>query len=55
MPAVLRIAGFVMAGAVAGFAFHRFVGCRTGTCAIWASPFLSTGYGALLGLLLARA
>ncbi|MCC6217385.1 MAG: hypothetical protein IT376_21180 [Polyangiaceae bacterium] len=54
MPALLKLAAFAVAGAAAGYAFHRFVGCRTGSCAIWASPVLSTGYGALLGLLLGR-
>ncbi|MBL9014352.1 MAG: hypothetical protein JNL83_09250 [Myxococcales bacterium] len=44
--------GFVAIGAVAGFAFHRLVGCRSGACVIWANPYAATGYGALLGLLL---
>jgi len=43
---------FTLIGAAAGFAFHRFVGCRTGTCAIWANPYAATIYGAVLGLML---
>lgn len=43
---------FVLIGAVAGYAFYRFVGCRSGACAIWANPYSSTLYGAVLGLLL---
>jgi hypothetical protein len=39
-------------GALAGYGFHRFVGCRSGACAIWANPILSTTYGALLGFLI---
>ena len=42
----------VLLGALAGFAFHRFVGCRSGTCAIWANPIASSLYGALLGALI---
>jgi len=51
----LHIILFVLVGAVAGFAFHRFVGCRTGTCAIWANPYAATIYGAVLGFLLSNA
>jgi hypothetical protein len=44
----------VVIGAGLGFGFHRFVGCRSGACPIWASPYASTIYGALLGFLLGR-
>jgi hypothetical protein len=39
-------------GAGAGFAYYFFVGCRTGTCPITANPFMSAGYGALIGLVI---
>jgi len=39
-------------GALAGYAFHRLVGCRSGACPIWANPIASTAYGAVLGLLI---
>jgi hypothetical protein len=51
---LLRTVLLVMGGAGLGFGFHRFVGCRTGACPIWASPFASTLYGALLGFLVSR-
>ena len=38
-------------GAAGGYAYYHFVGCVTGTCPITSSPYLSTAYGALLGLL----
>jgi hypothetical protein len=44
----------VVLGAGIGFGVHRLVGCRSGACPIWASPFVSTAYGALLGFLLSR-
>jgi hypothetical protein len=47
----LRLALFVIVGAGLGFAYHRFVGCRTGACAITANPYISTLYGAVMGYL----
>jgi hypothetical protein len=44
----------VVLGGVLGFALHRFVGCRTGACPIWANPYLSILSGAFLGFLLSR-
>ena len=36
-------------GLVAGYLYYRFVGCADGSCAIAASPVLSTLYGGFLG------
>jgi hypothetical protein len=52
-PMGLKVVLFVLGGAVAGFAYHRLVGCRSGTCAITANPYISTLYGAVMGFLLA--
>jgi len=51
---LVRIVFSVLLGGGVGFALHRFVGCRSGACPIWASPYASTIYGAVLGLLLSR-
>jgi hypothetical protein len=51
---MLRMALFVVVGAALGFAYYRLVGCRTGACPITSSPYISTLYGALMGLILAR-
>jgi hypothetical protein len=39
-------------GATAGYAYYYFIGCVSGTCPITSNPWMSTGYGALLGLML---
>ncbi|MEJ2051752.1 MAG: DUF6132 family protein, partial [Calditrichota bacterium] len=42
----------IVLGGLGGFAYYYFVGCATGTCPIQSNPFLMTGYGVLLGLVL---
>lgn len=50
----LYAALYVLGGGVIGYAYHRVVGCRSGVCPITANPWVATGYGALMGLMLAR-
>jgi hypothetical protein len=42
-----------MLGAAAGYAYYKFVGCRTGACPLTSNPWISTIYGAFVGGLLA--
>ena len=49
LPAILGIAG-----CLAGYAYYRFIGC-SGGCAITFSPYISTLYGGVIGLLLSVA
>jgi hypothetical protein len=46
---ILRTVLFVLGGAIAGFAYQRLVGCRTGTCLITSNPYSATIYGAVMG------
>lgn len=39
----------VVLGAAGGFAYYKFIGCKTGGCAITGNPWISTLYGALIG------
>jgi uncharacterized protein DUF6132 len=48
---LLRMVLFVLGGAAAGFVHQRFIGCRTGTCAITSNPYIATIYGAVMGYL----
>lgn len=47
----LRIIMGVVLGGVAGFAYYKFVGCSTGACPLTSNPWITTLYGAALGLL----
>ncbi|MFY8166457.1 MAG: DUF6132 family protein, partial [Sediminibacterium sp.] len=48
---ILGIIGIVI-GAIAGFAYWKFIGCNSGTCMITSKPLNSTLYGSLMGYLL---
>ena len=50
--AVLRVALGVIIGGALGFAYYKFIGCRTGACPITSNPWISTFYGALMGFLI---
>ncbi len=36
-------------GAIGGFAYYKFVGCKSGQCPITSSPYISTFYGSIIG------
>jgi len=42
----------IFLGGVAGFGYYYFIGCAAGTCPIQSNPYIMTGYGVLLGLVL---
>ena len=43
---------FILIGAAAGFAYYYYIGCKNG-CPIQSNPYISTLYGAALGLIFA--
>lgn len=45
----LRLILGIILGAVAGFAYYKFVGCSSGACPITSNPFISTIYGGIMG------
>jgi len=48
----LKLGVFAVLGALGGFAYYAFIGCANGTCPITSNPYISTGYGALIGTVL---
>jgi hypothetical protein len=46
----LHTLAYVVGGGALGFAYHKLVGCSSGACPITANPYISTLYGALIGL-----
>lgn len=51
MKLILKIT-IVIVGAGLGFAYYYFIGCNSGTCPITSNPWVSTTYGAIIGLVL---
>jgi len=52
---ILRILIGISVGGALGFSYYKFVGCSSGACPITSNPFISTLYGAVLGVLLATS
>lgn len=42
-------------GAVLGLGYYKLVGCPTGACPLTRHPWITTIYGALLGVLIASS
>lgn len=53
MSPLVKILLGVAAGAAVGFLYYRLVGCRSGACPIAGNPWISTGWWAFIGGLLA--
>ena len=52
LTSILRAIALPLVGSAVGWLYYRYVGCATGTCAITSSPWLSVGFGCVLGSLL---
>lgn len=51
MRSAVKIALGTAIGAVLGFCYYYFIGCKSGSCPITGSPYISTLYGAVVGIL----
>lgn len=52
---MLKIILGVVIGAAAGYAYYRFIGCSSGACPLTGNPYISTIYGAVMGMLVSGA
>jgi hypothetical protein len=43
---------YSLIGALGGYAYYYYIGCASGACPISSNPYISTGYGAVIGLTL---
>ncbi|MBN1154668.1 hypothetical protein JXB12_07070 [candidate division KSB1 bacterium] len=43
--------GVIVVGALLGYSYYHFIGCRSGVCPITSNPWISTAYGALIGFI----
>ena len=50
-----KIVAWIAVGGIAGFGWYYYIGCATGTCPISSNPYISTGYGALIGALASKS
>lgn len=48
---LLGIVGLVV-GAVGGYAYYYYIGCKSGACPITSNPYISVIFGALMGYLI---
>jgi hypothetical protein len=51
----IKRSAIIATGASAGFAYYYFVGCHGGVCPISGNPYISTAYGAVIGILIFTA
>ena len=45
----------VLLGALAGFLYYYFVGCKSGSCPITGNPWASMLWGAIIGLFITNS
>jgi uncharacterized protein DUF6132 len=48
----IKMSLFVVLGAIGGYSYYYFIGCSGGGCPITSNPYISSGYGMAVGLLL---
>ncbi len=52
---LLKTSLWIAGGAGLGLGYYLLIGCNSGGCPITSDPWVSGGYGALVGLLMSRS
>jgi len=52
---ITKIVIGLLVGGMAGFGYYRFVGCASGACPLTSNPWISSIYGAVMGVLIATS
>lgn len=52
---ILKLIAGVVIGGTLGYFYQKKVGCRSGSCPITSNSYISTIYGAVLGLLVSSS
>lgn len=47
---IIKLVVLIVLGAASGFIYYKLIGCNTGTCALKSNPYITTAYGAAIGL-----
>ena len=47
---LIKLVLFGAGGALLGYGYYYFIGCRTGSCPLTGNPLITTMYGVLLGV-----
>ena len=55
MAMILKLIIGAASGGGLGFAYYKFIGCSTGACPLTSNPWISTIYGAVVGVLVATS
>jgi hypothetical protein len=50
----MKTLALIVGGALVGYLYYRFVGCKSGACPITSNPYISMLYGAAMGFILGR-
>ncbi len=48
---LIKMVAFGIVGALLGYAYYYFIGCRTGSCPLSSNPYIMTGYGFFTGVI----
>lgn len=52
---ILKIIISAVVGGGLGFGYYKLVGCASGTCPLTSNPWISSIYGAVMGVLIASS